>query len=341
MESRSKPESPGLAPTPRKSPTPTLSLVETHCALCGATDCTDEAYGTDFEYATAANRFRFVRCDECGHVYLNPRPASADLGVIYPSNYYAYEEGGSGLVARLRRRWEGGKVRSYASWIGSGPRRVLDIGCGNGRFLSLMRDFGPAGWTLVGIDFDVEAAAQCARMGFETHVGRIEDLDTGGEPLDAVIMLQLIEHVDDPALLCKRVFALLRPGGCFIVETPNLAGVDYRLFRRSWWGHYHFPRHWNLFSTASLERLLRDAGFEIERKESLISTSAWTISLHNYFLERGYPPWFARFFHFKNPLLLAVFVVVDSVRARLGFETSNQRMVARKPRAARAVEITA
>jgi len=230
----------------------------------------------------------------------------------------------------MRRFWEGGKVRQYTRWIGGGRRRILDIGCGNGRCLALMRDFGPAAGELVGIDFDAEAARQCAAQGFETHVGRIEDLDPGGEPLDAVIMLQLIEHVDDPALICRRVFGLLREGGCFIVETPNTAGLDYRWFRRKWWGHYHFPRHWNLFSTDSLRRLLEASGFEVTHTESLISTSSWTISLHNYFLERGYPDWFAGFFHFKNPLLLGVFVIVDSLRARLGYETSNQRVVARK-----------
>jgi SAM-dependent methyltransferase len=331
MESRSKPASPGPDPNPPKSRTPTLSLVDVRCGLCGADDFAVEASGFDFEYATAANRFRFVRCAGCRHIYLNPRPSADDLGVIYPAHYYAYEEAGRGLVAGLRRRWEGGKVRQYAEWIGAGPRRILDVGCGNGRFLSLLREFGPREWSLVGIDFEADAARQCADAGFETHVGRIEDFDPGDELFDAMIMLQLIEHVDDPGAICERVFELLRPGGCFIIETPNLAGIDHRLFRRSWWGHYHFPRHWNLFSTPALRRLLEDRGFEIERCEYLISTSAWTISLHNYFLDRGWPDWFVRFFHFKNPLLLAIFVVVDSLRARLGQETSNQRIVARKP----------
>ena len=45
-----------------------------------------------------------------------------------------------------------------------------------------------------------------------------------------------------------------------------------------------------------------------------------------------FPDRFVRFFHFKNPLLLVVFVIVDSLRAKLGFQTSNQRVVARKPR---------
>jgi SAM-dependent methyltransferase len=331
MESRSKPDSASPAPTLRNSPDRILTLVEARCGLCGADDFREEATGFDFEYATAANAFRFVRCRICDHCYLNPRPSSDDLGVIYPDDYYAYEIDSGGLVAQLRRRWEGGKVRLYRKLLGSGPRRLLDVGCGNGRFLQLLRDFGAREWTLVGTEFDTAAAAECAERGFETHVARVEDFRGGDATFDGVIMLQLIEHVDDPGRICERVFELLRPGGCLIIETPNLAGADYRIFSGRWWGHYHFPRHWNLFSTAAIRRLLEDRGFEIERCEYLISTSAWTISLHNYFLDRGYPDRFVRFFHFKNPLLLGIFVVVDWLRSSLGMQTSNQRIVARKP----------
>ncbi len=137
--------------------------------------------------------------------------------------------------------------------------------------------------------------------------------------------------MEDPAALAERVFALLRPGGVFVVETPNLAGWDYALFRRRWWGHYHFPRHWNLFSAHSLHSMLARAGFVVEKSDQLISTSAWTISLGNYFLDRGYPRWFSGFFNYKNPALLALFVAVDAARARLGHETSNQRVIARRP----------
>ena len=249
-----------------------------------------------------------MRCAGCGHLYLSPRPSVADLGVIYPPSYYAFASGGSPLVARLRRAWEGGKVRLYRELVGDGPRRILDVGCGNGRFLGLLRDFGCPDWELVGIDLDAAAVAECRARGFEAHVGRVEEFDAGGRGFDAVIMLQLIEHVEDPVEICRRVHALLRAGGRFVVETPNLAGIDYRLFQRSWWGHYHFPRHWNLFSTLMLRRMLEASGFEI--------------------LDRGWPDRVVRFFHYQNPLLLALFVALDWTRARLGLETSNQRVIA-------------
>ena len=299
--------------------------------LCGSRDASPEASGLDFEYNTVPDSFEFVRCHDCQHVYLSPRPAKSELSTIYPSNYYAWEEGGNPLVARVRRRWEGGKVKLYRNWVGEGPRRILDVGCGNGRFLELLRDFGPAGWQLEGIDFDAQVAEQCRARGFRTQVSRVEDFDPGGDRYDAVVMLQLIEHVEDPAALSARVFDILEPGGCFIIETPNLAGLDYDLFRRRHWGHYHFPRHWNLFSTPALHRLLEERGFEVAHTEYLISTSAWTISLHNALRDRGYPERIANFFHFQNPLLLGPFVILDSLRAKLGMQTSNQRVIARRP----------
>lgn len=330
MESRSSVASSPAVPPPESSPRPALCLVETRCALCGADRAEPVATGRDFEYDTCSNRFRFVRCAECGHRYLSPRPSVADLGVIYPANYYAFAGGGNPLVARLRRVWEAGKVRLYRDLVGDGPRRILDVGCGDGRFLGLLRDFGCPDWELVGIDLDADAVDRCRARGFEAHVARVEDWEAPGPAFDAVIMLQLIEHVEDPVSICRRVHSLLRPGGCFVVETPNLAGLDYRLFHRSWWGHYHFPRHWNLFSADSLRRMLEQAGFEPLRSDSLISTSAWTISLHNWLLDRGWPDRVVRFFHYQNPLLLALFVVLDWTRARLGLETSNQRVIARR-----------
>jgi SAM-dependent methyltransferase len=298
--------------------------------LCGADDAVPEAVGYDFEYNTASNPFRFVRCRRCSHVYLSPRPAPADLGVIYPSNYYTLAGTGS-LVARMQRVWEGRKVGVYRGALGPGKKRILDVGCGDGRFLEVLRDFGPPEWELVGVDFDPTAVERCRARGFTAFAKRVEDMASEDGTFDAVVMLQLIEHVEDPVVLAKRVFALLRSGGVFVVETPNLAGWDHALFRKRWWGHYHFPRHWNLFSTASLKRMLEGAGFVVERSDQLISTSAWTISLGNYFLDRGYPRWFSKFFNYKNPALLALFVTLDTVRSRLGLQTSNQRVLARKP----------
>jgi len=314
-----------------------LELVRAGCVLCGSSEAEVCASGPDFEYDTVCNEFHFVACSECEHQYLSPRPSPDDLDVIYPSNYYSFTGTTNALVARMQRIWESGKVKLYRELVGEGEKRLLDVGCGDGRFLSLLRDFGSRGWQLAGLEFDESAIAKCRAEGFEAFAERVEDFAEREEQqgrYDAVVMLQLIEHVEDPALICERVFSLLKPGGVFIVETPNLAGLDYALFRGRWWGHYHFPRHWNLFSSGSLKRMLEDRGFEITRSESLISTSSWIISSHNYLKDRGYPLFVRRFFNYQNPLLLGLAVVIDTLRMKLGRETSNQRVIGRRPRAA-------
>ena len=315
----------------------TLELIHVRCALCGSDDSEEVASGHDFEYRTAANLFHFVGCRRCGHRYLDPRPRSEDLDVIYPPDYYAFTGTTNALVARAQRSWESGKVKLYRSCVGAGRKRLLDVGCGDGRFLRLLRDFGDPAWELVGLEQDERAIAKCRSLGFTVHSERVEDFAAQpGERgrYDAVIMLQLIEHVEDPVAICERVFSLLRPGGVFIVETPNLGGLDHRMFQRRWWGHYHFPRHWNLFSRASLVRMLEARGFEIVRSEYLISTSSWIISHQNWLKDRGWPRFLQRFTNYQNPLLLAIAVAIDAVRMRLGLETSNQRVIARRPASA-------
>jgi len=309
-----------------------LELAATRCALCGSDEATVCAEGRDFEYDTSDNVFTFVRCDACEHVYLDPRPRVEDLDIIYPSNYYSFLGTGNSLVANAQRRWESGKVALYREWVGEGQRCILDVGCGDGRFLSLLRDFGAPEWEMVGLEFDAGSIEKCRSMGFEAHAERVEDFaDAPAQQgrFDGVVMLQLIEHVEDPAVVCEQVHRLLKPGGVFVIETPNLAGLDHRLFSGRHWGHYHFPRHWNLFSEASLRRMLEARGFEIVLHECLISTSSWIISHQNWLKDKGAPAWLCRFVNFQNPILLGLAVVIDVVRTKLGLPTSNQRVIAR------------
>jgi SAM-dependent methyltransferase len=327
MAEREREPCAGQDPT---SPGEGLDLVDTECTVCHSRDKSFEASGRDFEHNTVPGEFRFVRCRQCDHLYLNPRPSMRDVARTYPPDYYAYSTGGNPLAARLRRMREARKVRLYRGAIGEGSRRILEIGCGNGRFLSLLREHGCADWELTGIDFSESAVRQCQARGLRATATRVEDLSSEDGSYDAVLMMQLIEHLEDPRRSCDRVRALLRPGGVFILETPNVGGLDYRLFRGRWWAPYHFPRHWNLFSTTALHRLLRETGFTVVRTDSLINTSSWIVSLHNLLLDRGYPERLVRLCHFQNPALLPPFVLIDFVRQRLGLGTSDQRVIARK-----------
>ena len=120
-----------------------LRLVPALCALCGVEDVEPIAVGADFEYRTSSDEFLAVRCRRCKLVYLNPRPADSEAARIYPDSYHAFQfrPAEYGLVYRVRRRLE---ARRLLYWCRGLPEdgRILDIGCGDGLHLGLLREFG-------------------------------------------------------------------------------------------------------------------------------------------------------------------------------------------------------
>ena len=247
-----------------------MKRVHVTCDGCGADNATRFATGTDFEYQTTLESFDFVRCRRCDHVYLNPRPDDAELPRIYPPTYYSYVQrenrgSGTGTVARLRLRYHSEQLRrAFGDVLAQrGRLRVLDVGCGDGRFLDVMRvAFGDTVETH-GIDFDAKAVAFAAGNGHQTRVGTIDDADYPTASFDVVYISHVIEHLPSPREFLRSAHRVLAPGGVLHIETPNLDCAEARLFRRRYWGGYHFPRHWHLFTPESLSRLATESGFAV------------------------------------------------------------------------------
>lgn len=309
-----------------------LRVLEVACAVCGGREAERVATGYDYEYRTSRQPWHYGRCRECGLVYVNPRPDVSELGAIYPPHYYSFDEEQRdvALVSFFRRKLEALKVKAFGSYLEPGPRRILDVGCGDGRFLSVMREFGSSEWSLQGIDIDEGAVERARAKGLDARTTRLEDFDPGAERFDMIVLFQVIEHVSEPAEMCRKIRELLKPGGAFVIETPDVAGWDEKLFRDGLWGGYHIPRHWNLFTPETLGRMLRQEGFEVVAGQPLISTSFWINSLYNRALVRGAGKRTLGFLHYQNPLLLGLFILLDKLRMLFGARTSNQRMVARR-----------
>lgn len=145
---------------------------------------------------------------------------------------------------------------------------LLDVGCGRGAVASLLsRRFD----LVHGVDSDDEALAKAAQRG--VAVARI-DLDRDALPFqdgsfDAVLSLDVIEHVLDPAAFVRELARVLRPGGHLYLATPNVRFVGYL---RTLVVHGRFPltssdpRGWqgghiHFFTNGDLDALLRESGF--------------------------------------------------------------------------------
>src|SRR5207249_2223304 len=105
-----------------------------------------------------------------------------------------------------------------------------------------------------------------------------------GEPFDAVVMADVIEHLADPVAALRHCSALLRPGGVLCVITPDPSSRVARAAGARWWGL--LPAHTFLFPRATLSDVLRAEGFETVEDAGLVrsfSAGYWLAGL----AERG------------------------------------------------------
>ena len=135
--------------------------------------------------------------------------------------------------------------------------RVLDLGCGAGRFLSLLDN-------VVGAEVAEEAARRARRHGEVVLVEADGSLPFAHAEFDVIWCSEVIEHVPDALGLLQECRRVLRPGGRVILTTPN-HGVPRRLAIAALRFEAHFDpqgQHVRFFTRRSLREILRAAGFE-------------------------------------------------------------------------------
>ena len=138
----------------------------------------------------------------------------------------------------------------------SGRHAVLDIGCGRGVVLDLLKQLGVEA---EGIDIMPEAVAYCRAKGHRTQIAEANAfLDAKGAQYDGIFCSHVIEHLDiaDAAKLVRRAFAALRPGGIFVIVTPNPRDIE--IIADVFWLD---PTHRRPYPGELLQSMLAEAGF--------------------------------------------------------------------------------
>lgn len=232
------------------------------CPLCGA-DRSSEFYGLG---APGRVRVQNRLCDECGLVFLHPKPDFADLREYYErysrrtqpqiARIPASFEEQLLAISELRRRFLQPHLRP--GW------RVLDIGCGFGATLKTLRDASGMPLNLTGINPESEWAAFGAkRYGLDIRDGLFEDHSFDTSSFDLVILDNVLEHMEDPGATLERVHALLSPGGSIFVAVNSLDTPH-----GFYWQNF-FADHVVSFSACTLEAMLASRGFDtVERDVS-------------------------------------------------------------------------
>ncbi len=238
------------------------------CLVCGCERSAPLFTASDRLYHTTAKEFAVVRCQECGLARLDPQPAGEELRRYYPQNYWFApdESAASRLEEAYRRTVLRDHVRFVAQALG-GVRargRLLDVGCGGGLFLGMMRE---RGYAVVGLDFSHEAAAMAwKRQQAPAVCGDLANAPLRAGSFAAITMFHVLEHVPDPRAYLEAARELLAPDGRLVVQVPNAASWQFRLLGRRWNG-VDVPRHLFDFRDRDVEKLLEACGMAVVRRK--------------------------------------------------------------------------
>jgi SAM-dependent methyltransferase len=145
--------------------------------------------------------------------------------------------------------------------------RVLDVGCGEGGAARPLRAAG-ASW-IAGVELHEPAAARARAVYDEVHAGRAEDvLDELAAPFDTVLAYDVLEHLEDPASVLRRLHAVAAPGARLHVSVPNARhhSLVRDLLLRGTFGYeaagHRDATHLRWFTRRDLEQVLAAAGWD-------------------------------------------------------------------------------
>ncbi len=225
--------------------------------------------------------FSVVRCRKCLVVFLSPMLSQAQVSAYYPpKKYYAYGTAGkdsffSKLRAYLIQHYYHPtllsriltlmipKVPAIPTQIKDG--KILDVGCGTGETLLLLKDLG---WETYGMDIDKKAVTVAKKRGVDhVRVGAYQTIARYPDNFfDAIRLYHVIEHLDDPMRCLRLVRKKLKKRGQLIVGTPNVDSALSKIFGTDWY-NVDVPRHLVLFSHHTLQQAVVRSGFSVTRVE--------------------------------------------------------------------------
>ena len=217
-----------------------------------------EYYPTDY--------FTHHRSDEVGTAPTVDPEYRDPIFTVFYGHPASMNHAQPGKLARLMLfpRWLRFRMRRQNSlvipWHGSG--KILDVGCGSGRFLEIM---ARRGWIVAGQEIDPRSATAAGRrLGIDVFNGELRDVPWPKDTFDVVHLSHVIEHLHRPLEVLKTAFALLRPGGRIYLRLPNGDGFGARHYRERWFG-LDAPRHLTTFGPSTVTRALESSGFVMVR----------------------------------------------------------------------------
>jgi len=252
---------------------------------------------------------QIVKCSDCELVFLFPQSRVQDYDNNYGPSYISHVVKDRDVIAKINPTIENLRAdlfrysfgfpndlsknfsflyrfflvlfsftksfRYYPLQFSGKSLRILDVGCGVGKFLNQLKQ---RGWNAYGIEPSDAAVASCCGFGLNVKKGFLVS-EYWREPyFDVVVLNQVFEHVDNSLSVLDQLYNVIKKDGVVMMNVPNMKSAAAYFFK-SYWFNLDTPRHNLLFSPNVLISLLKKKGFDVKFAYTASSTKGWTGSL--------------------------------------------------------------
>lgn len=213
--------------------------------------------------------FIVYKCSYCKTEFIKP---PKNLSEYYKSDYY-FDFNKNNLLFKIKQKVIQKKYNphnifekilysiagNFISALPSRTGKTLDFGCSGGDIIYMLKN---AGFNTYGMDISKDAVQRCKKHNLKNvKVGTETDLVIYPDDFfDSIRASHVIEHMTDPGRFIKLASKKLTDDGELVIQTPNINSFG-RLFGRYAKYYFDIPRHTILFSSNSLEYLLKKNGF--------------------------------------------------------------------------------
>lgn len=217
-------------------------------------------------FAFQKYRFEYVRCKNCGTIYMSPRPSERVMADYYANseNYafwakHIFPASEASRREKIHKPWLR-RVLNYCERFEISRGTLLEVGPGFGTFSSVAKESG-AFERVIAVEPTPELAAACRERGVIVIAKRVEDLGVEVRNVDVVVAFEVIEHLFDPRRFVEAIHTVLAQNSLLVLSCPNGDGFDISLLGPD--SLAVDPEHVNLFNPDSLSHLLDSTGFDV------------------------------------------------------------------------------
>ena len=244
-----------------------VKIIIQNCPACGSNKYEKVLAASD--YLVSGESFEIMECNDCSLRFTSPIPDSNEVVNYYESDkYISHTKRVTSIfdivykIVRkftLRSKW---KIVKRISQKQSGT--LLDIGCGAGNFLRIMKQ---SGWNIKGVEVN-EEVRKLAEVNTNSIILNQTEFFNSTHKYDVITLWHSLEHLHELEQYLNTISLSLNANGVIVIAVPNYKSFDAEYFKQNW-AAYDVPRHLYHFSFDAMVILMRKYKFKLIQSAQL------------------------------------------------------------------------